>query len=62
MIGGPSSSVSRGEIVRAVMSEGPPAANGTTIRIGLLGYVCECAVAATTNAAAAASLSLVRIG
>jgi hypothetical protein len=36
-IGGPSSSVSRGPMVRAVMSEGPPAANGTIMRIGLLG-------------------------
>jgi hypothetical protein len=29
----------RGPIVRAVMSAGPPAANGTTILIGLLGNV-----------------------
>src|SRR5512134_3612720 len=36
-IGCPSSSVSRGAIVREVMSAGPPAENGTTIRIGLLG-------------------------
>src|SRR5262245_16302389 len=45
-IGWPSSSVMRGPIRRAVMSVGPPAENGTTMRIGLAGKGCDSAGAA----------------
>src|SRR5688572_15301004 len=47
----PQDSVSFWPTVRASRSDGPPGANGTTMRIGLTGYW---AVAGAANAAAAA--------
>src|SRR5882672_4869201 len=44
-------SVILGPMARARMSEVPPAAKGTTMRIGLLGY-CACAAEAATRPAA----------
>src|SRR5260221_12390161 len=55
MTGWPQAVVRCGPIARARMSEVPPAAKGTTMRIGLLGDCCACAGGAGRLAARAAA-------
>src|SRR5688572_28283921 len=56
-IGWPSSSVRRGATWRTVMSVGPPAENGTTMRIGFAGKDCAATAAGNRQAARQAAQS-----
>src|SRR6266849_7939266 len=53
--GGPSAAASFAPTARDKMSVVPPAANGTMIRIGLVGYCAETGIAVAANETASAS-------